>query len=76
MKVTSHLAYAARLWNDLGKELCVSITNDKGALNGSPESRRNADEACLLRPLGTWWLAFCFIKQIDGQCGLAVLRTW
>lgn len=32
MKVTGHLAYAVRLRTDLGKELCVSITNDKGAL--------------------------------------------
>lgn len=76
MKVTSRLAYAARLRTDLGKELCVSITNDKGALNGSPERRRKQMRTCLLRPLGTWWLAFCFVKQIDGQCGLAVLRTW
>lgn len=73
---TSHLAYAARLWRDLSEELCISIINYKRLLGAVLIVEGMRIEACLLCSLGTWWLDFCFIKKIDGQCGLVVLSSW
>lgn len=85
VKGTSRLAYAARLRTDLGKELCVSITNDKGALNGSPERRRKqmrlvyyvllAHGGLLSALLNRLMVSVAWLSYAPGDC-LPILRCF